>query len=62
MINIIICILNSIIFIVIKSINIKNRIKFKKTIITIMIIIMVNTLFFFKSYYRNYDHTSLILL
>jgi len=45
MINIIICILNSIIFIVIKSINIKNRRKLKKTIITIIIIIMVNTLF-----------------
>jgi hypothetical protein len=49
MINIIICILNSIIFIVIKSINIKNKIKFKKTIITIIIIIMVNTLFFKKN-------------
>ena len=49
MINIIICILNSIIFIVIKSNNIKNRIKFKKTIITIIIIIMVNTLFFKKN-------------
>jgi hypothetical protein len=46
MINIIICNLNIIIFIVIKSINIKNRRKLKKYIITIIIIIIVK--FFLK--------------
>jgi hypothetical protein len=41
MVNIIICILNIIIFIVIKSIDIKNRRKLKKYILTIIIIIIV---------------------
>jgi len=41
MINIIICILNIIIFIAIKSINIKNRRKLKNNIITIIIIIII---------------------
>jgi hypothetical protein len=41
MINIIIYILNIIIIIVIKSINIKNRRKLKKNIITIIIIVIV---------------------
>jgi hypothetical protein len=41
MINIITCNLNIIIFIIIKCINIKNRRKLKKNIITIMIIIIV---------------------
>ena len=45
MINIIIGILYIIFFIVIKSINIKNRRKLKKIIITIIIIMMVNNLF-----------------
>jgi hypothetical protein len=46
MVNIIICILNIIIFIVIKRIDIKNRRKLKKYILTInIIIIVVNNIF-----------------
>ena len=63
MVNIIICILNIIIFIVIKSIDIKNRRKLKKYILTIIIIIIVVNNIFKKNYCCiNFGHTSLILL
>jgi hypothetical protein len=46
MVNSIIYILNSIIFIVIKSIDIKNRKNWKKNIVTIIIIIIIVNNFF----------------